>query len=285
MKSQEILRAFSFPVSAIYFTYSPHKPGEYQIVEQWGDAKQIFPWMSVSKLATARTVLGAVEHEVVGLEEILAEEVRLKDGTSFDFLGRGISLRHLLSHSSGLKFSQAEQASPPQERRIYSNLGYELAAALIEKRSGVAFSGWLKAMLWEPLGIEPELRNSPAYGIWSNIFELARFAVEFGQGSLISPVFQEAIFTPIFPHLDGVLPGYGMQKPNPWGLGPEIRQNKAPHWTSVDCPEKVAGHFGQSGSFLWVDRHRCRGAVFLGAENFGAEHKELWPHLNRLWGA
>ena len=34
-----------------------------------------------------------------------------------------------------------------------------------------------------------------------------------------------------FPELAGVLPGFGYHNPNDWGLGPEIRGTKAPHWT------------------------------------------------------
>lgn len=285
MQGETVLKDFTFSVSAIYFSYSCHQAGEYESIETWGDSETVYPWMSVSKLATARTVLGAVENGVASLDEILADQVYLKDGQIFEFFGKGISLRHLLSHSAGLKFTEAEQVCPAGQRRIYSNLGYELAAALIEKRSGIEFERWIKTMLWEPLGIAAELRGSPAYGIWSNIHELARFAVEFGQGNLLSPVYQKAIFTPTFSDLKGILPGYGMQKPNPWGLGPEIRQQKCPHWTSSTCPPEVAGHFGQSGSFLWVNRRQQRGAVFLGAEAFGTEHKQLWPRLNQIWGA
>ena len=37
----------------------------------------------------------------------------------------------------------------------------------------------------------------------------------------------------VFPGLTGVLPGYGHQKPNDWGLGFEIRDAKSPHWTGA----------------------------------------------------
>ena len=54
--------------------------------------------------------------------------------------------------------------------------------------------------------------------------------------------------------LAGVLPGYGRQTPNDWGLGCEIRDHKSPHWTAPENSPETFGHFGQSGSFLWVDR-------------------------------
>jgi len=86
---------------------------------------------------------------------------------------------------------------------------------------------------------------------------------------------------PVFPDLVGVVPGYGRQSPNPWGLGVEIRGDKHPHWTAPTASPWVFGHFGQSGSFLWVDRRLDAAAVFLGAEPFGAWHREHWPALNQ----
>ena len=56
-----------------------------------------------------------------------------------------------------------------------------------------------------------------------------------------------------FPGLDGVLPGYGVQRPNDWGLGFEIRDSKSPHWTGARNSAATYGHFGQSGSFIWAD--------------------------------
>ena len=51
----------------------------------------------------------------------------------------------------------------------------------------------------------------------------------------------------------GVLPGFGRQEPNDWGLGLELRDHKFPHWTGSHNSERTFGHFGRSGTFLWVD--------------------------------
>ena len=56
-----------------------------------------------------------------------------------------------------------------------------------------------------------------------------------------------------FPGLVGVLPGFGRQDPCDWGLGFELRDGKHPHWTGRRNSPQTFGHFGQSGSFLWVD--------------------------------
>ena len=49
--------------------------------------------------------------------------------------------------------------------------------------------------------------------------------------------------------------------PNDWGLGVELRDAKSPHWTGTRNSSRTFGHFGGSGTFLWVDpeaRRRVR---------------------------
>ena len=54
----------------------------------------------------------------------------------------------------------------------------------------------------------------------------------------------------------GVLPGFGRMEPNDWGLGLELRDGKHPHWTGAHNSPGTFGHFGRSGTFLWVDPER-----------------------------
>ena len=83
-----------------------------------------------------------------------------------------------------------------------------------------------------------------------------------------------------FPGLDGVLPGFGRQQPNDWGLGCEIRDHKAPHWTAPDNSPATFGHFGQSGSFLWVDPAAQLACVSLSDTAFGPWAADRWPRLS-----
>jgi CubicO group peptidase (beta-lactamase class C family) len=77
--------------------------------------------------------------------------------------------------------------------------------------------------------------------------------------------------------VDGLLPGYGRQKPNDWGLGFEIKDSKTPHWTASGNSPKTFGHFGQSGTFLWVDPDAALACVALTDRNFGEWAVEAWP--------
>ena len=109
--------------------------------------------------------------------------------------------------------------------------------------------------------------------------DLSLFARELAAPRLVSSALAERACTPVLPGLDGVLPGYGRQAPNPFGLGVEVRGAKSPHWTGTGNSPQTFGHFGQSGSFIWVDPVAGRQAVFLGAEPFGAVHRKTWPAL------
>jgi CubicO group peptidase (beta-lactamase class C family) len=82
-----------------------------------------------------------------------------------------------------------------------------------------------------------------------------------------------------FPGLTGVLPGFGRQDPNDWGLGFELRDRKSPHWTGGRSSPATYGHFGRSGTFLWVDPQARAACVCLTDREFGPWAARAWPEL------
>ena len=82
---------------------------------------------------------------------------------------RGITVHHLLTHTSGIRdasdgpavsaeeFVRAEfsrpLASAPGERQRYSNIGYGLLAAIIERASGTPYAAFMQTTLFAPLGM------------------------------------------------------------------------------------------------------------------------------------
>src|SRR5204863_8996543 len=42
----------------------------------------------------------------------------------------------------------------------------------------------------------------------------------------------------------------------PWGLGPELRDAKAPHWAPAEAADDSFGHAGASGCLAWHDPAR-----------------------------
>ena len=52
----------------------------------------------------------------------------------------------------------------------------------------------------------------------------------------------------------GTLPGSLFNWPrSEWGLGPELRGTKVPHWTPGMASPESFGHLGDSGCLVWAD--------------------------------
>ena len=83
-----------------------------------------------------------------------------------------------------------------------------------------------------------------------------------------------------FPGLAGVVPGLGSYDPNPWGLGFELKGAKRPHWTAPDGSPRTFGHFGGSGTFLWVDPDARVACAVLTDRPFGDWASPLWSALS-----
>jgi CubicO group peptidase (beta-lactamase class C family) len=140
------------------------------------------------------------------------------------------------------------------------------------------FDRYLHEAVLAPLGMaDTRLDGSPAADAVSTAADLARFAIELLAPTLVHRGTLDEATTVAFPGVDGVLPGYGRQKPNDWGLGFEIRDGKSPHWTGANSSPRTFGHFGQSGTFLWVDPAVDAACLALTDRNFGPWAVEAWP--------
>lgn len=237
------------------------------VVAMHGDLEHEFRWASVTKLLTASAVLVAVEEGTVDLGEPAGPE--------------GATLRHLLAHASGLPFEGPEPIARPGERRIYSNTGYERIGDLVTVQAGIPFAEYLGEAILQPLGMTgTELRGSPASEAHGPLDDLLRFARELVAPSFVADeTFAEATAT-VFPGLIGVLPGIGRQEPMDWGLGFELRDGKEPHWTGARNSPRTFGHFGGSGTFLWVDPDAGVALACLTDREFGDWALDAWPALS-----
>ncbi|WP_316249061.1 serine hydrolase domain-containing protein [Brachybacterium sp. Z12] len=165
-------------------------------------------------------------------------------------------------------------------RRIYSNTGFEVLAAHLEDATGYDYDDWMEQTVVQGLDlVDLEVAGSPAAGYRGSIRDLLAVGRELLAPTLIPEELWREATGVQFPGLAGILPGYGRQKPNDWGLGFEIRGQKDPHWTGANSSPQTFGHFGQAGSFLWVDPAAGLTAAFLGEKPFGPDHVKIWPGL------
>jgi CubicO group peptidase (beta-lactamase class C family) len=63
-------------------------------------------------------------------------------------------------------------------------------------------------------------------------------------------------------------------------LGFELRDTKVPHWTGSRNSPETFGHFGASGTFLWVDPSADRALACLTDRPFGPWVLAAWPALS-----
>ncbi|WP_066944450.1 serine hydrolase domain-containing protein [Streptomyces lushanensis] len=234
------------------------------VVGAYGPTSHRFPLASVTKPLAAYAVLVAYEEGAVELDEPAGPE--------------GSTVRHLLAHTSGLAFDQHRAAGAPGTRRLYSNAGFEVLGEHVAKATDIPFADYLREAVLEPLGMtSTSFEGSPARDAVSTVDDLVRFAAEIQTPRLLDPRTVLEAMTVVHPGLSGVLPGYGHQKNNDWGLGFEIRDAKSPHWTGASSSPRTFGHFGQSGTFLWVDPDAGAACVALTDRPFGPWAVAAWP--------
>ncbi|WP_405581052.1 serine hydrolase domain-containing protein [Streptomyces sp. NBC_01190] len=240
--------------------------GDGTVAGTYGPVDERFRLASVTKPLVAYAVLVAYEEGVFELDDPAGPA--------------GSTVRHLLAHTSGLAFDEHKAVAQPGTRRIYSNAGFEVLGESVAKATGIPFAEYLRQAVLEPLGMAAtSLDGSPAAGAASTVADLALFAAELQAPRLLHPSTVATATSVAFPGLKGVLPGYGHQNPNDWGLGFEIRDGKSPHWTGSLSSPGTFGHFGQSGTFLWVDPAAAAACVLLTDRDFGPWAVPLWPRL------
>jgi CubicO group peptidase (beta-lactamase class C family) len=235
-----------------------------------GNTGRRFRLASVTKPLVARAAQVAVEEGAVELDTPAGPP--------------GSTVRHLLAHASGLAMLDDAVMARPGTRRIYSNFGFRVLAEEIERAAGFGFDRYLQEAVFEPLGMTDSTLSGGAstagYGAESTVDDLARFAGDLLRPATVSPDMHADAITVQFPGLDGVLPGYGVQRPNDWGLGFELRDTKSPHWTGSANSSATFGHFGQSGTFIWADPVAGLALVVLTDRDFGDWAHPLWPAIS-----
>ena len=239
------------------------------VLGQHGDSRHRFEWGSVTKLLVGYATLVAAEEGALELDEPAGPP--------------GSTVRHLLAHASGLAWDSPQPLGTPGERRIYSNSGYLALAEHVATRTEIPFPEYLRAAVLDPLALGATLEGDAAGGMVGTLADLLRFGREALQPTLIAAETLDEATSVQFPGLVGVLPGFGRQTPNDWGLGFELRDAKSPHWTGSRNSTETYGHFGSkpgSASFLWIDPRRRLLAAAVADESFGEWAANAWPPLS-----
>ena len=240
-------------------------------VDQVGELDRRYALASLSKPITAWAIMVAVEEGVIDLDRPL-QHVAAPEGAT---------MRHLLSHAAGFAFDGEEPIAEIERTRIYSNTGIERAADEVAASASIPFEVYLDEAVLTPLGLtSTTLSGSPAYGITSTLADAIAFASELRRPTLLARSTVDDMIRPQYPSLGGIVPGVGRFDRCPWGLGVELHGDKSPHWMGRANSAATFGHFGGSGTMMWVDPLADVAVVALTDRRFeqwSAEALQLWP--------
>jgi len=103
---------------------------------------------SMTKSFTATAILMLHDQEQLNIDDPVSKYL-----TDFPNVNQ-ITIRHLLTHTSGFSESKEEPLLfEPGKRISYSNYGYNLLGQIIEKVSGNSYETYLQEKIFEPLGM------------------------------------------------------------------------------------------------------------------------------------
>jgi CubicO group peptidase (beta-lactamase class C family) len=227
-----------------------------------GDTRRAVRLASVSKLVGALALLVAAEEGVVDLDAPAGPP--------------GSTVRHLLAHASGLPFEGQEPISPPGRRRIYSNEGFRVLAAHLEAQAEMPFAEYVRAAVCDPLGIGLDPQGDPGSGMHACLDDILALARELLAPTLVAPETLAEMTSVQFPGLSGILPDHGRFDPLDWGLGVQLN-TREPSWMGARASLRAFGHFGGSGTFVWVDPEPEVACAALTDREFGDWAKTAWP--------
>jgi CubicO group peptidase (beta-lactamase class C family) len=234
-------------------------------VEKHGDSSRVVRLASVSKPVAALALLVAAEEGVVDLDEPAGPP--------------GSTVRHLLAHASGLPFEGDTPIAPPGRRRIYSNEGFRVLAAHLAERAEMPFAEYVRAAVCVPLEIALDPEGDPGSGMHASLDDVLGLAAELLVPSLVAGETWTEMTEVQFPGLSGVLPDWGRVEPLDWGLGLQLNTPE-PSWMGTRVSRQTFGHFGGSGTFVWVDPEARVACVALTDREFGDWAKTAWPALS-----
>ena len=142
------------------------------------------------------------------------------------------------------------------------------------------FAVYVRAAVCEPLGIGLDPEGHPGAGMHACLDDVLALGRELLEPTLVAPETHAEMVTVQFPGLDGVMPDFGRFIPLDWGLGVALKTTKQGHWTGSLTSPRTFGHFGGSGTFLWVDPDRAVACAVLTTREFGEWAKVAWPLLS-----
>lgn len=302
------------------------------------DAATLLPFASLTKPVTATAALRLVERGALSLERSLGDAL-----PDVPAAWSGVTVARLLTHTAGFpEFVPgaaelearmapadayvraalgAEPAFPPGTRVLYSNPGFQVLGAVLERATGTPVGHLLEREALAPLGLahatlhplarpgartartelgprggnpRTEIYNSAYFkrlaradaGLFATPRDVALLLEAYrldGRGVLSPDTARDAVTS----HTAGIPGRYGAYEwPScDFGWSWEIRDGKTPHPTGGRTSARTFGHLGGSGAMAFCDPERALTVVLHTLRDFGDGWATRGPYLTRVSGA
>ncbi len=140
------------------------------------------------------------------------------------------------------------------------------------------FADYVREAVCRPLGIGLDPTRRPRSGMHASLADVLAIGRELLVPRLVADETRDEMIGVQFPGLSGVLPDHGRFDPLDWGLGVQLNTRRRRGW-GAGRPRRTFGHFGGSGTFLWVDPEARVVCAALTTREFGEWAKEAWPRF------
>jgi CubicO group peptidase (beta-lactamase class C family) len=149
-------------------------------------------------------------------------------------------------------------------------------AELLSESAQMPFSEYAREAVVAPLGLGLDPEGDPGSGMSASLEDVLAIGRELLIPRLVAEETRDEMVSVQFPGLPGVLPDQGRFDPLDWGLGVQLN-TRPPSWMGTKTSPSTFGHFGGSGTFVWVDPEARVVCVALTTREFGEWAKTAWP--------
>ena len=235
------------------------------VLARAGEQDRTFPLASVTKLLAAYAVLIAVEEGAVEWDTPAGPD--------------GSTVRHLIAHTSGLAFDSDRVQGAPGTKRIYSNAGFEQLGQAVAEAAGMPFEYYLRDAVLRSAG---DGRDHAARlpGRRRHLHRRRPGPVRRRAAGPDAARPEHAWPRPPrspSPAWTGCCPASAGSAPTTGGWASRSATASRRTGPGRHSSPRTFGHFGQSGTFLWVDPDAGAAAVALTDRDFGEWSKQAWP--------
>jgi CubicO group peptidase (beta-lactamase class C family) len=151
-------------------------------------------------------------------------------------------------------------------------------AAPLSESAQMPFSEYVREAVVAPLGLGLDPAGDPGSGMSSSLEDVLAIGRELLSPRLVAEETRDEMKSVQFPGLSGVLPDHGRFDPLDWGLGVQLN-TRPPSWMGTRTSPRTFGHFGGSGTLLWIDPEARIVCAALTTREFAAWAKDAWPRF------